>query len=251
MLFVMLMLVSACGMGRFGRNAPPPPTATPTATPVPTATPTPDATSLNAAAAGAVNPTPQVTIPDDFTAVADERLGYSLAVPGNWTELDLRSSQIQRLAGLIGMGEQLAPLNTFLESPEGQVVGKIYITDITSAMFGGLPSLLNVSVFAAPDVTAEAVAAYVQEQIDANLAALSGNATVTPVEATIINNLPALEAEATVDLTALGMDNQAYARAVALLANDQIYLLTTLVPAGQREDKAAELDQIIGTFRPE
>ncbi|MCB0062319.1 MAG: hypothetical protein KDE19_09395 [Caldilineaceae bacterium] len=249
LLLIVLMLVSACGMRRFQRNAPPP-TPTPPATPLPTATPTPASASATAGAA-AVNPTPQVTIPEDFTVVTDERLGYSFAVPDSWTELDLRSTQIQRLAGFIGLGEQLAPLNTFLESPEGQVVGKIYITDITSAMFGGLPSLLNVSVFPAPDLTAEEVAAYVQAQIDANVTALSGNATVSPVTATTINNLPALASDATVDLTAVGMDAQAYARVVALLANDQVYLLTTLVPAAQREDKAAQIEQIIGTFRPE
>lgn len=248
LLAAMFVGVAACGFGsRFLGSAPTPtPTAPPTATPVPTSTLAPGETAPPTAV-----PTPQVVIPADYKAVADERLAYSFAVPGDWNELDLRSTQIQRLAGILGMGEQLTPLNEFLESPEGQVMGKIYITDISSAMFGGLPSLLNVSVFQAPDPSLEAIAVAVQNQIDANLGSLGGSTNVNNVAVTVVNNLPALTTDATVDLSGMGMDGQAHAKVTALLANDQIYLMTILVPAGEQTNKADELAQIIGTFRPE
>lgn len=247
-LVVVLLLLSGCG--RMGSQEPP--TPTPTATPLPTPTQEPTATpGTEGGVAAAAAPTPQVTIPDNFKAVNDTRLAYSLALPNRWTELDLRSAQVQTLAGLFGMGDQLATLNDFLESPEGQALGKLYVTDLTAAMFGGLPSLLNVSVLDAPGVTAEAAATLVQDLLEQNASALGDDVVVDAVRATVVNNLPAVESSATTSLANLGMDGNAYGRVVALLANDKVYVLTILIPADQQAAKSTELDQIIGTFRPE
>ena len=225
---------------------------TPTFTPSPTPSPSPTPTAATATAAGVATPapTPQVTIPNGFTAVRDDRLGYSLAAPRGWSELDLRSSQFQSLAGMIGMGDQVAQLNKFLDSPEGKVLGKLYITDLTSAMFGGLPTALAVVVADAPGYDAESAKALVEQLLKANSGAL-GNIQITDLQATTVNNLPAVRGTATADLSSVGMNASAFVKVVGLLANDKIYVLVLLAPQNQRADKEPVFDQIIGTFRPE
>ncbi len=248
LLLVLLVVLGGCG--RMGSR--PPATPTPTATPIPT--PTLEATATPSTAGSvtaAALPTPQVTVPANFNLVTDSRLAYSLAVPKRWSELDLRSAQVQTLAGLFGMGDQLVQLNDFLASPEGQVLGKLYVTDLTAAMFGGLPSLLNVSVFDAPALTADSAVTLVQDLLDQNASTLGDDLVVDTLRATVINNLPAVEGSATTSLAKVGMEGKVYGRVVALLANDKIYLLTMVIPADQRAAKRAELDQIAGTFRPE
>jgi hypothetical protein len=222
------------------------PTPTFTPTPIPTATPTP----ASGVGAAAVAVTPQVTIPQDFTVVQDARLGYSFATPRGWSELDLRSSQFQNLAGLIGMGDQLTQLNQFLDSPQGQMLGKLYITDLTAAMFGGLPSILAVTVADAPGYSAQQAQQLVEEILAQNSAAL-GNVEISAIEATTVNNLPAVRGTASANLAAIGMNASAFAKVVGLLANDKIYVMVLLAPAAQRTDKEPVFDQIIGTFRPE
>ena len=239
---LLLLLLSACGGGS--------PFAEPTATPVPTATPTPLPTPTLAPGTTA-GPTPQVTIPQDFTVVQDTRLHYWFAVPDSWSELDLRSGQVQTMAGFLGLGEQLTALNEFLATPEGQALGKLYITDLTSVMFGGLPTLLNVSVVPAPGYNAQAAAAQVQQLIEQNVGALGTDVTIGAVEAVTINNLPAVRSSATASLTSVGIDKSIFAKVVALLANDQIYVMTLIAPLDQRTAKEPTFDQIIGTFRPE
>lgn len=245
------IVIAGCGGGTgAGLLAPP----TPTFTPTPTATPTPSPTPVpaEAAAAGAATPvpTPQVTIPQGFTPVVDERLGYSFAVPRGWSELDLRGSQFQTLAGMFGMGDQITALNRFLDTPEGQMLGEIYVTDLTSAMFGGLPTLLAVVVADAPGYTA-ADARQLVEELLANNASVLGNVRIDNLAATTVNNLPAVQGTATADLSQVGMNASAFAKVVALLANDQVYLMVLLAQENQRTAKEPIFDQIIGTFRPE
>lgn len=243
-LFGLLLLLMLAGCG--GAS----PFAAATATPLPTATPTPLPTPTLAPGV-TPGPTPQVTIPQDFTAVQDPRLAYSFAVPDGWTELDLRSGQVQTMAGLLGMGEQLTALNEFLASPEGQALGKLYITDLSAVMFGGLPTLLNVSVVPAPGYSAEAALAQVQQLIEQNVGALGTDVTVGALEVVTLNNLPAIRSTATANLAAVGIDNSIFAKVVALVANDQLYVMTLIAPLDQRTAKEPTFDQIIGTFRPE
>jgi hypothetical protein len=226
----------------------PTPVPTPTNTPEPTPTPRPGETPVPATATPV--PTPQVTIPDGFTPVADENLGYSLAVPGGWSELDLRSSQFQNLANTFGMGAQLEPLNAFLESPEGEALGVIYITDLMAAMFGGLPTVLNVSVIDAPGQTPESLLTWLEGMIEAN-ASMLGDATIESLETATVNNLPAVRGVATADLSQVGMNAQVFGKVVALIANEKVYILTLVTQESQRAAKEPAFDQIIGTFRPE
>lgn len=224
--------------------------AEPTATPLPTATPTPLPTPTLAPGATPA-PMPQVTIPQGFTVVQDAQLRYSFAVPSGWNELDLQGGQVQTMAGFLGMGEQLTQLNEFLASPEGQFFGKLYLTDLTAVMFGGLPTLLNVSVVAAPGLSAENAASQVQQLIEQNMGALGGDVTIGAVEVVTVNNLPAIRSTATANLAPVGIENSIFGKVVALLANDQIYIMTLMTPLDQRTAKEPTFDQIIGTFRPE
>jgi hypothetical protein len=247
-LFV-LLTSTACGglLSNLPGFAEPTPTFTPT--PAPTATPTP--ASVSAAAAGrAASPTPQVTIPNGFTAVKDNRLHYSFAVPSGWSALDLQGTQLRTVAGLVGMGEQLDQLNQFLTSPEGQMIGLIYVTDLMSAMFGGFPTILNVAVVDAPGYTAESARTLVQQVIETNLTAL-GEVNIEAIEAVTVNNLPAVRGRATASLAPLGMDATVFAKVVGLVANGKIYIMTLVAPGDQQATKEPIFDQIIGSFRPE
>jgi hypothetical protein len=221
---------------------------TPTNTPEPTATPRPGETPIPATPTAV--PTPQVTIPDGFAPVVDEQRGYSLAVPGGWSELDLRSTQFQNLANTFGMGAQLGPLNDFLASPEGEALGVIYVTDLMSAMFGGLPTALNVSVIDSPGVTQESLTTWLEGMIDAN-ASMLGDATIESLEPATVNNMPAVRGAATANLASVGMNSSVFAKVVAMIANDKIYVLTLVTQDTQRAAKEPVFDQIIGTFRPE
>jgi hypothetical protein len=226
----------------------PTPIPSPTPTPEPTATPRPGETPIPPTPTPV--PTPQVTIPQGFSTIVDERLGYSFAVPGGWSELDLRSAQFQNLANTFGMGAQLAPLNEFLESPEGDMLGYIYITDLMSAMFGGLPTLLNVTVIDAPNYTPEFLLELLQANIEAQSAML-GDVSIENLEIATVNNLPAVRGTATANLASVGMNTSVFAKVVALIANDKVYVMTLAAQLDQRGAKEPVFDQIIGTFRPE
>lgn len=245
-----LLVTAACGgmIPALPGFTEPTPTFTPT--PAPTATPAPIATPVGAQAAAVARPTPQVTIPSGFTPANDTRLHYSFAIPKGWTALDLQGAQFRSIAGMVGMGEQVDQVNEFLASPEGQMIGVIYVTDLMSAMFGGFPTILNVTVVDAPGYTAESARDLVQTVIETNMGAL-GEVDITAIEATTINNLPAVRGAATANLAAVGMDTTAFAKVVGLLANEKIYVMTLVAQADQQAAKEPVFDQIIGSFRPE
>jgi hypothetical protein len=226
----------------------PTPSPTPSPTPEPTATPRPGETPVPATPTPV--PTPQVTIPDGFTVITDERLGYSFGVPGGWSELDLRSAQFQNLANTFGMGAQLQPLNDFLASPAGDVLGYIYVTDLMSAMFGGLPTLLNVTVIDAPGYTPETLMGLLEANIEAQSAML-GDVNIESLEPATVNGMPAVRGSATANLAEVGMNVSVFAKVVGLIANDKVYILTLAAQDTQRAAKEPVFDQIIGTFRPE
>jgi len=238
-------------IGQFlGEPEPPTPTPQPTPTPTPEPTPTPKPGETPIPATPTPVPTPQVTIPQGFSAVMDETRGYSLAVPRGWTPLDLRSSQFQNMANTFGMGGQLGPLNDFLASPGGEALGVIYITDITAALFGGLPTALNVFVLDAPGYTPATAVGLIQGLIEANQAML-GDANIENVSECTVNNLPAVCATATANLANFGFNAELFAKVTGLIANDKVYILTLASPGDKRATREPEFDQIIGTFRPE
>jgi hypothetical protein len=226
----------------------PTPVPSPTPTPAPTNTPRPGETPVPATPTPV--PTPQVTIPQGFTPVSDDTLGYSLAVPNGWSALDLRSAQFQNLANTFGMGAQLAPLNDFLASPEGESLGVIYVTDLMNAMFGGLPTALNVFVLDAPGVTPDSLLEWLQANMEANSAML-GNVEIRDMNTATINNMPGVRGSAVADLSQYGMAARVFAKVAAIIANDKIYILTLVTQDTNQAAKEPVFDQIIGTFRPE
>jgi hypothetical protein len=226
----------------------PTPVPTPTPTPEPTNTPRPGETPIPATSTPV--PTPQVTIPQGFTPVVDEERGYSLAVPGGWTALDVRSAQFQNLANTFGMGGQLAPLNDFLASPEGESLGVIYVTDLMAAMFGGLPTALVTFVVDAPGATPESVMELIQANLDAN-ASMLGDVEIRDLNTATINNLPGVRGAVVADLSSVGMAQTVFAKVAALIANDKIYILALVTPNDKQAANEPVFDQIIGTFRPE
>lgn len=260
LLLALSLLISGCGASDLGdvpfigqffeEPEPPTPTPAPTATntPEPTATPKPGETPIPATATPI--PTPVVNVPSDFTAVVDDALGYSLAVPRGWSALDLRGSQFQNLANTFGMAGQLGPLNEFLESDMGKQLGVIYITDITKALFGGLPTVLNVFVLPAPGMTSADTVAYVNGMLEAN-ASMLGDVTVENMSECTVNNLPAVCGTATANLANVGFNAELFVKVTALIANDNLYILTLATTADDRAGKEPVFDQIIGTFRPE
>jgi hypothetical protein len=191
-----------------------------------------------------------VTIPQGFTPVKDDNLGYSLAVPGGWSVLDLRSPQFQQMANMFGMGAQLQPLNDFLASPQGESLGVIYVTDLMAAAFGGLPTGLNVSVIDAPGVTPDSLVEWLQANIEANQAMLGG-VQINAMDAATINNMPGVRGTASADLSQHGMAAKVFAKVAAIIANDKIYILTLVTQDTKQAANEPVFDQIIGTFRPE
>lgn len=236
--------------GFFAEPAPPTatPAPTPTNTPEPTATPKPGETPVPATPTSV--PTPQVTIPDGFTPVTDSELGYSLAVAKGYSPLDLRSAQFQQMANTFGAGAALAPLNDFLDSDQGKALGALYISDLSAALFGGLPTVMNVFVLDAPGYTPATAVDLIKGMIEANKSMLGG-ANIENVSECTVNNMPAVCATATANLAQFGFNKDVFAKVVGILANDKIYVLTQVAPADKRADKEPIFDQIIGTFRPE
>jgi hypothetical protein len=226
----------------------PTPVPTPTNTPEPTPTPRPGETPVPATPTPI--PTPQVSIPQGFTPVVDTERGYSLAVPGGWTALDLRSAQFQNLVNTFGMGGQLGPLNEFLASPEGEALGVIYVTDLMSAMFGGLPTALNVFVVDAPGATPEWLLGLIEANLEAQAQNL-GDVQILDMNTATINNIPGVRGSAVADLTDVGMAQRVFAKVVGLVANDKVYVLTLVTQESNQAAKEPQFDQIIGTFRPE
>lgn len=225
------------------------PTPTSTPTPLPTATPQPGQSSQPAGATPV--PTPQVTIPNGWTPVADARLGYSFAIPGGWSQLDLRGNQVANIANIMGQGEALQELQTFLSSEQGQSVGIVAVEmNMMSLMQGKIPPLLNVSVLPLPP---GADTQYLMALVNENMGMLDqvGNVQLESVTPDVVNNLQAIRATARADLSQAGIDSTLFVNAVGLVANDRLYLMTLAARDEIASDKQPQLNQIIGTFRPE
>jgi hypothetical protein len=253
-LLALAVALLLAGCGRRPR-AEPTPTPTPTAMPAtPTVAPVPDAADEEeptaAAAEAAAELSPITVIPPDYRPVTDGPRGYGLALPPGWTQIDLRSEQFRTMVGRVGMEGQLQPLFEFLETPAGEAVGIVAATNLAGMIFGGLPTILNVSIVDAGGMTPDDVAGLVTGWLEQN-GAMVGDVTVERIETTPVNGLPAVQAEAVADLSAMGVGTPLYLKAVGLLYEERLYLLTLVTEAGERDEKAEEFAAIIGTFGPQ
>ena len=267
-LLVSTLLLLGCGRRAATPPAAPAPTVTPTVA-IATATATPSTaapdtgapdtgapdtgapdTGASAAAADVVPNTLQTVVPADFRPVVDEARGYALALPSGWTEFDLRGEQFGNLAQRVGLGEVVTPLTDFLATSAGQGVGVVAATDLSGAIFGGVPTILNASVIDTRASDPSLVLALINRWLGENQQLLAG-VTIEELAETTVNGLPAIRMVATVDLSSVGINRALYVESVGLIANEKLYLLTLATEAGGRQEKAAEFSQIIGTFGPQ
>lgn len=218
-------------------------TATATAT-----RPRATATRARPTATATPRPTPIVVIPNGFTKQVDSVRGYSLALPRGYALIDLRSAQFRNLAGTLGMGDQMAALNQYLDSPAGQAVGILAASDLTGMIFGGLPTIAQVMVVDAKGASQDTAQVSI-EQLISGPGGLLTNAVIETLENATINNLPGVRA--TVQGTLTGSTRATAGKVVGLLANDKFYVLLQLTGTNQLSAKEPIFDQIIGTFRPE
>ena len=210
---------------------PPTPTATQPPTPTPTVTPA---------------PTPVVTVPRGWSRVVNERLGYSLAVPRGWLVFDVHSAQLGQILRFIdpAAAEEAGGL---LSTPGAENAGHVAVRlDI----FSRPPFKVVAGVGIAPlddGMTTEGVVKQLRDEIETfDMVPLK----VTRLEAGTTNNLPSIQGVVTADLSEHGLFN-AHAVMTALLANDRAYLLFVAVPASEAEAMQEQIEQIVGSFRPE
>ena len=96
-------------------------------------------------------------------------------------------------------------------------------------------------------MTTESVIQQIEEEIETfDLVPLA----VQSLKAGTTNNLSSIQGVVTADLSDHGLFN-AHAVMTALRANDKAYILFVAVPAGDAEAMQQQIDQIVGTFRPE
>ena len=237
--------------GIFDAGAPSP-TPLSTETPTPTSTQRPTATAAPSPTDTAV-PTPtaarnlEITVPANWQALRDNRLGYSYAVPQGWQTIDLPRIESYPLWGVIKrfFSDVSDQLTDFLKTPEGQRLGYLAV-DVD--MFPR-PTARTIALAAVwpldDDLPSEAIVQLLPEML--------GSIRQVPidlerVEARIINNLPAIQAVGTSDLRSQGLF-YAHTVVTVLRWQDDAYLLAVLSPP---QDDAADhlIEQIVGSFGP-
>ena len=162
--------------------------------------------------------------------------------------LDLRSAQFRNLANLVGMGDRMATLNEFLDSPAGQSVGILAASDVAGVIFGGLPTIAQVMVVDAKGANQDTAQVSINSLLTGQGGFLS-NPVIEKIENVTINNLPGVRAAVTG--TMAGSSRAMAGTVIGLLANDKFYVLMQLTENTKRAVKEPIFDQIIGTFRPE
>ena len=191
-------------------------------------------------------PTPMVTIPRGWSPVVNTRLGYSLAVPRGWSIFDLQSGQLSKILRFVNP-TSAQEVDELLDSPEAENAGHLAIE---LAIFSQPPIATLAGVGTVPlddDIPAESVVKWLKRVIESfDMIPLE----VQSLETGSTNNLPAIQGIVTADLSEQGLF---YSHAVitALRANDTAYILVVVTSAKEAEAKQQQIDQIVGTFRPE
>ena len=221
---------------------PVPPTDTPVPEPEPTDTPTPAPPTATPA------PEPRVSIPNGWTKVENERLGYSFAVPRGWSVFDLQSGQLSQIMRFVSP-EAAQQVDEALTGPGGENAGHL---GIQLAIFSNPPiaAMTGVGIFPNldDDISSESLVEWLTKQLES--LPLPVPVEVQSLEAGTTNNLPSIHGVASADLASQGLFN-AHIVITALRANDTAYILINAVPANQAQNRQGEIDLIIGTFRPE
>ena len=230
-------------------DTPVPPTDTPTPVP-PTATPEPPTpvppTATPEPPTATPAPEPKVTIPRGWSAIVNERLGFSYAVPPGWLSFDLQSGQLSQLMRFVSPAAA-QQVDDALKGPGGEYAGHL---SAQVAIFSRPPIAALAGVGVVPlddDIPAENVVKWLEGML--------GGFTMIPLEvesleSSTTNNLPSITGVATADLSSQGLF-EAHAVITALRANDQAYILVVAVPTNQVRNRQSEIDALVGSFGPE
>lgn len=235
-------------------DTPVPPTDTPTPVPPtdtpepePTDTPEPEPTDTPAPTATPA-PEPKVSIPSGWSKVENDRLGYSFAVPRGWSVFDLQSGQLSQIMRFVSP-EAAQQVDEALTGPGGEYAGHL---GVQLAIFSRPPiaALAGVGIFPNldDDISSERLVDWLGEQLGS--LPLPVPVEIQSLEAGTTNNLPSIQGVASADLASQGLFD-AHVVITALRANDTAYILIVAVPENQVSNRQAEINAIVGTFRPE
>jgi hypothetical protein len=241
---VLIVLVFAVALAGCNRRQQAQPTATPeppppTDTPVPpTDTPVPPTPA----------PEPKVTIPNGWSPVVNDRLGYSFAVPRGWSVFDLQSGQLSQIMRFVSPAAA-QQVDEALTGPGSEYAGHL---GVELAIFSNPPiaAMAGVGIFPDldDDISSESLVEWLTKQLES--LPLPVPVEVQSLEAGTTNNLPSIQGVASADLASMGLFN-AHIVITALRANDSAYILIVAVPDSQAKNRQQEINQIVGTFRPE
>ncbi len=235
-------------------DTPVPPTDTPTPVPPtdtpepePTDTPEPEPTDTPAPTATPA-PEPKVSIPSGWSKVENDRLGYSFAVPRGWSVFDLQSGQLSQIMRFVSP-EAAQQVDDALTGPGGEYAGHL---GVQLAIFSRPPiaAMAGVGIFPDldDDISSERLVEWLEKQLES--LPLPIPVEVQSLEAGTTNNLPSIQGVANADLASQGLFD-AHIVITALRANDTAYILIVAVPENQVSNRQAEINAIVGTFRPE
>lgn len=235
-------------------DTPVPPTDTPTPVPPtdtpepePTDTPEPEPTDTPAPTATPA-PVPKVSIPSGWSVVKNDRLGYSFAVPRGWSVFDLQSGQLSQIMRFVSP-EAAQQVDDALTGPGGEYAGHLAVQ---LAIFSRPPiaALAGVGIFPNldDDISSERLVDWLGKQLGS--LPLPVPVEIQSLEAGTTNNLPSIQGVASADLASQGLFD-AHVVITALRANDTAYILIVAVPENQVSNRQAEINAIVGTFRPE
>lgn len=193
-------------------------------------------------------PQPDVTVPTGWSAIVNERLGYSFAVPRGWQIVDLQSGQLGQI--LRSMNPTAAQqLDDALSGPGGEYMGHLAI-ELVIFSSSPIAALAGVGIFPNldDDISSERLVEFLERQSE--ILPPSMPLEVKSLEAGTTNNLPSIQGVAIFDGDSLGFF-KAHVVITVLRANDTAFILMVAVPVNQVRNRQLEIDQIIGTFRPE
>ena len=183
-----------------------------------------------------------------WSKVMNERLGYSFAVPRGWSVFDLQSGQLSQIMRFVSP-EAAQQVDDALTGPGGEYAGHL---GVQLAIFSRPPiaALAGVGIFPNldDDISSDRLVTWLESQLES--LPLPIPVEVQSLEAGTTNNLPSIQGVASADLASQGLFD-AHIVITALRANDTAYILIVAVPENQVSNRQAEINAIVGTFRPE
>ena len=191
-------------------------------------------------------PTPVVTVPRGWSPVVNRRLGYSLAVPRGWSIFDLQTGQLSQIMRFIDPSAA-QQVDELLASPGAENAGHLAI-ELKIFSRPPIASLAGVGIVPLDD---DIPTANVMQWLSRAIESFDTiPVEVKSLESGTTNNLPSIRGVASADLSSKGLFD-AHAVITVLRANDKAYILVVVTQAKDAETKQQQIDQIVGTFRPE